>query len=53
MCRDWPGNVRELENCMERAPVVSEDGTIDRDVINLTGLDVGDLQAVGPSTDQR
>ncbi|HYN76447.1 MAG TPA: helix-turn-helix domain-containing protein, partial [Lamprocystis sp. (in: g-proteobacteria)] len=37
---DWPGNVRELENCMERAAVMSADGTIDRDVIELTGLDV-------------
>ncbi|WP_295581120.1 nif-specific transcriptional activator NifA [uncultured Lamprocystis sp.] len=40
MRHDWPGNVRELENCMERAAVMSEDGTIDRDVIELTGLDV-------------
>ena len=40
---DWPGNVRELENCMERAAVMSEAGIIDRDVINLTGLDVGAL----------
>ncbi len=38
---DWPGNVRELENCMERAAVMSENGTIDRDTINLTGLEVG------------
>jgi Nif-specific regulatory protein len=38
---DWPGNVRELENCMERAAVMSESGIIDRDVINLTGLDLG------------
>ncbi len=36
---DWPGNVRELENCMERAAIMSEHGTIDRDVINLTGLE--------------
>ncbi|EXJ13497.1 nif-specific transcriptional activator NifA [Imhoffiella purpurea] len=37
---EWPGNVRELENCMERAAVMCENGIIDRDVINLTGLDV-------------
>ncbi|MGD8999463.1 MAG: nif-specific transcriptional activator NifA [Granulosicoccaceae bacterium] len=36
---DWPGNVRELENCLERSAIMSEDGTIDRDVINLTGLE--------------
>ena len=51
---DWPGNVRELENCMERAAVMSESGIIDRDVINLTGLDLGALpEPVGfsaPST---
>ena len=40
MHHDWPGNVRELENCMERAAVMSADGTIDRGVIELTGLDV-------------
>jgi Nif-specific regulatory protein len=43
MRHGWPGNVRELENCMERAAVMSEHGVIDRDVINLTGLDVGAL----------
>jgi Nif-specific regulatory protein len=36
---DWPGNVRELENCLERAAIMCEDGNIDRDVINLTGLE--------------
>ncbi len=53
MRHDWPGNVRELENCMERAAVMSEQGTIDRDVIELTGLNVAALAteplAAGPS----
>ncbi len=35
---DWPGNVRELENCLERAAVMSEAGQIDKQAINLTGL---------------
>ena len=37
----WPGNVRELENCLERAAIMSDAGTIDRDAINLAGLNVG------------
>jgi Nif-specific regulatory protein len=45
MRHDWPGNVRELENCMERAAVMSEHGVIDRDVIELTGLNVAALAA--------
>ena len=36
MHHDWPGNVRELENCLERAAVMSEDGTIDADLIRFT-----------------
>ncbi len=39
----WPGNVRELENCLERAAVMSEDGTIDRDAIGIAGLEEGAL----------
>lgn len=35
----WPGNVRELENCLERASIMSEDGTIDSDQITLTGIE--------------
>ncbi|MEJ2693376.1 MAG: nif-specific transcriptional activator NifA [Candidatus Thiodiazotropha sp.] len=40
---DWPGNVRELENCLERASVMSGEGHIDKQAINLTGLE-GSLQ---------
>jgi len=38
---DWPGNVRELENCLERASVMSEEGRIDKQAVNLTGLQSG------------
>ena len=38
MHHDWPGNVRELENCLERAAVMSGEGQIDENAINLTGL---------------
>jgi len=31
----WPGNVRELENCLERAAVMSESGTIDAELIQV------------------
>lgn len=34
----WPGNVRELENCLERAAVMSNEGHINNQAINLTGL---------------
>ena len=32
---EWPGNVRELENCLERAAVLSEEGSIDVDLIRF------------------
>ncbi|MFN3987152.1 MAG: nif-specific transcriptional activator NifA [Rhodocyclaceae bacterium] len=35
----WPGNVRELENCIERAAVMSDDGSIDRDLILISGVE--------------
>jgi Nif-specific regulatory protein len=39
MRHGWPGNVRELENCLERAAIMSEAGTIDRDIISLAGIE--------------
>ena len=39
MSHRWPGNVRELENCLERSAIMSEDGSISRDVVSLSGLD--------------
>jgi Nif-specific regulatory protein len=36
---NWPGNVRELENRIERAAIMSPDGTIDRDVLVQTGFE--------------
>jgi len=39
MSHRWPGNVRELENCLERSAIMSEDGTITRDVVSLSGVD--------------
>jgi len=51
MRHQWPGNVRELENCLERSAVMSEQGVIDRDVIQLAGLDIGapDQESALPS----
>ncbi|MBF0109934.1 MAG: sigma 54-interacting transcriptional regulator [Magnetococcales bacterium] len=34
----WHGNVRELENCLERAAVMSVDGTIDATLIQFPGF---------------
>jgi Nif-specific regulatory protein len=49
MRHDWPGNVRELENCLERAAVMSEKGIIDRDVIQLAGLNVSGAESEAPA----
>jgi DNA-binding NtrC family response regulator len=32
---NWPGNVRELQNCIERAVILADDGTIHRKHLNL------------------
>ncbi|MDD2700916.1 MAG: nif-specific transcriptional activator NifA [Sideroxydans sp.] len=48
MHHDWPGNVRELENCLERASVMTEGETIDRDAILLTGIDEKISASRGP-----
>ncbi len=33
---DWPGNVRELRNCLERAIILSEDGTVSERHLRLS-----------------
>ncbi|HRF43054.1 MAG TPA: nif-specific transcriptional activator NifA [Candidatus Competibacteraceae bacterium] len=38
MRHSWPGNVRELENCLERSAIMSTNGVIAQDVIELSGL---------------
>jgi Nif-specific regulatory protein len=37
MRHPWPGNVREMENCLERSAIMSADGMIAQDVIELNG----------------
>ena len=32
---EWPGNVRELRNCLERAIILADDGTIDEKHLRL------------------
>ena len=48
MHHDWPGNVRELENCLERAAVMTEGETIDRDAILHTGIEEKISTSRGP-----
>ncbi len=35
---DWPGNVRELESCIERAVVLSQDGTVSMNLLPVSIL---------------
>jgi Nif-specific regulatory protein len=49
---DWPGNVRELENCLERAAVMSEAGTIGTREISMTGIE-GSSVSSSPSPASR
>ncbi|MGL4409597.1 MAG: nif-specific transcriptional activator NifA [Zoogloea sp.] len=43
----WPGNVRELENCLERAAVMCDNSSIDRDLVLMCGIEER-LQAPRP-----
>ncbi len=49
MRHPWPGNVRELENCLERSAIMSANGVIAQDVIELSGLSPRGASAVLPS----
>lgn len=43
----WRGNVRELENCIERALVLTESGTIDLDSLTAQVRAAGDAPVAG------
>jgi two-component system response regulator FlrC len=42
----WPGNVRELDNVVQRALILSENGSISADHILLEGLDWQDASSL-------
>jgi DNA-binding NtrC family response regulator len=44
----WPGNVRELQNCMERAVILSETGTIHARHLNLSLHSPAPVEAPSP-----
>ncbi|MBF0632620.1 MAG: nif-specific transcriptional activator NifA [Magnetococcales bacterium] len=46
----WMGNVRELENCLERAAVMSDDGTIDAILIQFPGSMEGQVHMAMPGS---
>jgi two-component system, NtrC family, response regulator AtoC len=49
----WPGNVRELQNCIERAVILCDDGTIERRHLGLsTDRPVGRRQPEDASAGQ-
>src|SRR5262249_19216140 len=45
----WPGNVRALRNCLERAIILSDDGSIEEAHLRL-GLDAGAPEQVRDET---
>ena len=49
MQHPWPGNVRELENCLERSAIMSANGVIAQDVIELSGINPRGAYPVFPS----
>ncbi|MGB5065040.1 MAG: sigma 54-interacting transcriptional regulator, partial [Candidatus Competibacter sp.] len=53
MRHHWSGNVRELENCLERSAIMSANGVIAQDVIELSGLSPRGAGAAPPPTPHR
>jgi two-component system response regulator AtoC len=47
MKHDWPGNVRELENVIERAIVLAESNTLERDNFSFGQADTSDKTSNG------
>ena len=48
MRHSWPGNVRELENCLERSAIMSANGVIAQDVIEVNGPSPRGASAMPP-----